>query len=479
MCREAARGRLPERSLRVELDDQLLLHGHVDLCALGQLVHEDPQVRLHDLQPAGDRPVAEGLLGHDERQRVQRLRLHVDDVELRHLEAGHVDPLAVDGEVAVADELPGLPPGAGQARAVDDVVQPRLEQLQQRLTGLALGARGLLVVAAELPLQHAVGIAGLLLLLELKQVLALLDAAAAVLAGRVGTALEGAVAADEVDLETTRLAGRGAGVTSHVSLLLPALDPAPLRRPAAVVRLRGDVLDGADLETGRLQRPDRGLPAGAGALDEHVDLAHAVLGGLAGGVLGSHLRRERRGLTRALEADVAAGRPADHVAVRVGDRDDGVVERALDVRVAVRDVLLFLAPDLLYAGALTGLGWHCFRMLLLARGLGGGRHLRGRLDGRRGGRLDGRLLARRLGGRLPAGPQTSVVVAADRAGVAVEVTKRCRTGVAGRDLEGDELTVASALCDDRYDRAHFFPAFFLPATVFLGPLRVRALVLVR
>ena len=27
--------------------------------------------------------------------------------------------------------------------------------------------------------------------------------------------------------------------------------------------------------------------------------------------------------------------------------------------------------------------------------------------------------------------------------------------------------------------AHFFPAFFLPATVFFGPLRVRALVLVR
>src|SRR5829696_3139762 len=139
-----------------------------------------------------------------------------------------------------------------------------------------------------------------------------------------------------------------------------ASDPAPLGRAAAVVRLRGDVLDGADLQAGRLQGTDRGLPAGAGALDEHVDLAHAVLGSLARGVLGGHLGGERGGLARALEADMAGGGPADHVAHRVGDRDDRVVEGALDVRVPVRDVLLLLAPDLL-DGASTRLGWHVVR----------------------------------------------------------------------------------------------------------------------
>src|SRR5262249_50825990 len=35
---------------------------------------------------------------------------------------------------------------------------------------------------------------------------------------------------------------------------------------------------------------------------------------------------------------------------RVGDRHDGVVERALDVRLPVGDVLAFLAPDLLDSG---------------------------------------------------------------------------------------------------------------------------------
>src|SRR3954470_1159018 len=133
-----------------------------------------------------------------------------------------------------------------------------------------------------------------------------------------------------------------------------SLDPAPLGRTAAVVRLGGDVGDGADLEAGGLEGTDRGLPAGAGTLHEHVDLLHAVLGRLAGGALGGHLRGERRGLARALETDVAGGGPRDDGTVRIGDRHDGVVEGALDVRVAHRDVLLLLATDLLGSGAGAG-----------------------------------------------------------------------------------------------------------------------------
>src|SRR5689334_13457150 len=137
------------------------------------------------------------------------------------------------------------------------------------------------------------------------------------------------------------------------------LDPAPLGRAAAVVRLGGDVGDGADLEAGGLQRADRGLPAGARALHEHVDLLHAVLGGLAGGALRGHLGGERRRLARALEPDVPGRGPGDHRAGGVGDRDDRVVEGALDVRVTVRDVLLLAAADLLGAGRASA-GRHYF-----------------------------------------------------------------------------------------------------------------------
>src|SRR5256886_14768393 len=118
------------------------------------------------------------------------------------------------------------------------------------------------------------------------------------------------------------------------------LDPAPLRRTAAVVRLRRDIGNGADLEAGGLQRPDGGLTARTRALHEHVDLLHAVLLRLAGGVLGGQLRGERGRLTRTLEADVTRRRPGDDIALRIGDRHDRVVERALDVRGAVGDVLL-------------------------------------------------------------------------------------------------------------------------------------------
>src|ERR671920_1576749 len=99
-----------------------------------------------------------------------------------------------------------------------------------------------------------------------------------------------------------------------------SLDPAPLGRTATVVRLGGDVGDGADLEAGGLEGTDRGLAAGAGTLHEHVDLLHAVLGGLAGGVLRGHLGGERRRLARALETDVAGRSPRDHRAGRVRDR---------------------------------------------------------------------------------------------------------------------------------------------------------------
>src|SRR5207302_10330825 len=78
-------------------------------------------------------------------------------------------------------------------------------------------------------------------------------------------------------------------------------------------------------------------------LHEHVDAPDTVLHRALRCRLGGELRCERRRLARTLEADVPARRPADRVTLRVGDRDDRVVERRLDVRVTVRDVLLLFA----------------------------------------------------------------------------------------------------------------------------------------
>src|SRR5690606_8283482 len=240
--------------LRVELDDQLFLHRHLDLRALGKLVHENPEIRRHDLQPRRNRAFTQRFLRSDERQCLQRLRTNVDDVELRHPVAGDVDLLAVDEEVAVADQLTGLTTGPRKTSAVHDVVAPRFQELKQVVTGLSGAPRSFLVVAPELALEDAVGGAGRRLLLQMQQVFAYLPPPPALLAGRVGAPFERLVVADEVNLEPARDTSRGAGVSSHVFLLLPVLsDPAPLRRTAAVVRLRGHVLDGADLESCGLQ----------------------------------------------------------------------------------------------------------------------------------------------------------------------------------------------------------------------------------
>src|SRR5204863_4455256 len=109
------------------------------------------------------------------------------------------------------------------------------------------------------------------------------------------------------------------------------------------VRDRGHVGDGADLDAGGLERADRLLTACAGALDVDLDLADAVLHRLAGGDLGREGRRVWRALARALEAGNAGRAPADHGTKRVGDRDDRVVERRLDMHAPDRDVLLLPA----------------------------------------------------------------------------------------------------------------------------------------
>src|SRR4051794_19763212 len=334
--------------LAVELDDELLLDRRVDDLPGRHREDQDAHAVGDDLDPGRDRAAARLGTGDDERRHLHARRAHLDDVVLADEERRDVDLLAVDQEVAVLHELAGHVTAVREAGAVDDVVEPTLEQLEKVLAGLAGTPVGLLVITAELLLEHAVDAGALLLLPLLQQVLAVLGAPATVLARRVGPDLDRALrrlalAALEEQLHllaAATLAVR-AGVPSHVS------NPPPLGRAAAVVRNWCHVLDGADLEADSLQGTNGGLAAGAGTLHEHVDLAHAVLLRAAGSRLGSHLRGERRRLAGALEPHLAGARPGDHVAHRVGDRDDRVVERALDVRVPVSDVLLLLAAHLL------------------------------------------------------------------------------------------------------------------------------------
>src|SRR6266550_1785729 len=150
------------------------------------------------------------------------------------------------------------------------------------------------------------------------------------------------------------LLGGGSSIHPHLSELptaargrVPPLDAAALARPAPVVRHRRHILDPGDLEARRGERADRGLPARTRALHEHIDPLEAVLLRGSGGLLGRELCGERGRLAGTLEAHVPGTGPAEGVPLLVGDRDDGVVEGRLDVRLPVQDVLLLATLGLL------------------------------------------------------------------------------------------------------------------------------------
>src|SRR4051812_23603816 len=315
--------------LGVELDDQLFLHRRVDLGALRPLQHLAGQALVVGLQPRGDGGgevgrVANHLLGRG-------TGLEHDHVVGLRAVARDVHAATVDQEVAVPHELARLGARRSETKSVNDIVEPGLEHAQQVLAGDATLPRRLRVVAAELGLEQAVEAASLLLLAQLQQVLGLLDAAAAVLARRVAAALDRALLGqaalalqEELHPLAAALLALRSGVSRH-------LHTPPLLGPDAVVRLRRDVLDAEDLEAGRLERADCGLATGARALDEDLDFLETVLHALARGCVGGHLGRERCRLARALEARRAGRLPDDHVALRIGEADDRVVERSLDV----------------------------------------------------------------------------------------------------------------------------------------------------
>src|SRR5665647_909196 len=175
--------------LGVELDDELFLHRCVDLVALGSAQDLAGEVVVVDQQPRCDRrsKVGSGANGFG------RLAAgpHGDDVVGTDLIRRDVDLAAVDTEVRVAHQLPCLATRSAKAETVHDVVEPHLEEAQQVLAGDALLAARHLVVVMKLLLEHLVVASCLLLLAQLEEVLALLDAATTVLPRGVHTALDG------------------------------------------------------------------------------------------------------------------------------------------------------------------------------------------------------------------------------------------------------------------------------------------------
>ena len=100
-----------------------------------------------------------------------RLLAQADHVAGLALIGGDVDQLLVHRNRLVAHQLARLGAGRSEAHAVDHVVQPALQELQQSFAGRSRTARRLLIIVAELALQHSVHAAQFLLLAQLQSVL--------------------------------------------------------------------------------------------------------------------------------------------------------------------------------------------------------------------------------------------------------------------------------------------------------------------
>src|SRR5919107_5115358 len=109
------------------------------------------------------------------------------------------------------------------------------------------------------------------------------------------------------------------------------LPPAPLGRPASVVRLARHVLYGKHLDAHGLEGAGGHVTARAVALDLDVYTSDALIHSLVRDALGRHLGRERRALAAPFETQRSRRLPGDDVALLVAHGDDGVVEGALYV----------------------------------------------------------------------------------------------------------------------------------------------------
>src|ERR687890_809632 len=122
------------------------------------------------------------------------------------------------------------------------------------------------------------------------------------------------------------------------------LPPAPLGRPATVVRLARHVLDTEDLYAHGLEGTGGHVAARSVSLHLYVHATNALVHRLVGDALGRHLGREGRALAAPLEPERTRRLPGYDVALLVAHGDDGVVEGTLDVDDARRYVPADLSP---------------------------------------------------------------------------------------------------------------------------------------
>lgn len=106
----------------------------------------------------------------------------------------------------------------------------------------------------------------------------------------------------------------------------------------AIVGDRSTVLDGLDVQAGRLQRRDRTLASTSRAFDSNIDFLHAEFHRLFSALLRCHLTGKGGALATPFEAAGPGTGPAKCFAFGIGNRYRCVVKRRADMHNAVRNI---------------------------------------------------------------------------------------------------------------------------------------------
>src|SRR6266480_1797899 len=164
---------LPEMNglARIKLDDQLLLDGLVHIVASGLCDDLRGHLLLLQREPRRQRFLLAGVKRILDPVDLLALFLDRDHIADAHRIRRNVHDPAVDRNVPMGNELPGIAPRGGEPDPVDDVIQPRLQQAEQVEAGDARHLRGPIEVETELTLQQEVDAAGALLRTQLDPVI--------------------------------------------------------------------------------------------------------------------------------------------------------------------------------------------------------------------------------------------------------------------------------------------------------------------
>jgi len=148
---------------RIQLDDELFVDDRLHFLAgrdVRDLAAERVAIRCQPVRHGGN--LSELEIAKDELTRL-RLVLDRDFVAGLYVIGSNIDAAPIHEHMAMRHELPGSAACIGKAKAVDDVIQSRLQKLEKGLTCYAALAQRVLKNPPKLALEKSVLITKLLL----------------------------------------------------------------------------------------------------------------------------------------------------------------------------------------------------------------------------------------------------------------------------------------------------------------------------